>query len=99
LDEHTFDEQARYSFLNPFWASCCQYRKMHATEDRIEEKFSECRLRLREKYLRNLERKREAVLSMEPEDIAGELARSRQTSLELKEVFDLKAKREQGLRS
>ncbi len=67
--------------------------------DRIEQKFSECTLRLREKYLRNLERKREAILSMEPEDIAGELARSRQTSLELKEVFGLKAKREQGLRS
>lgn len=67
--------------------------------DRFEQKYSECHLRLKEKYLRNLERKREAVLSMEPEDIAGELARSRQTSLELKEVFGLKARREQGLRS
>ncbi len=67
--------------------------------DRIEQKFSECILRLREKYLRNLERKREAILSMEPGDIEDELARSRQTSLELKEVFSLKARREQGLRS
>jgi DNA primase len=68
-------------------------------QDRIERKFNECNLRLKEKYLRNLERKREAVLSMESDDITGELARSRQTSLELKEVFGLKARREQGLRS
>jgi DNA primase len=68
-------------------------------QDRIERKFSECVLRLKEKYLRNLERKREAVLSAEAEDVAGELARSRQTSMELKEVFDLKARREQDLRS
>jgi len=65
---------------------------------RIEQKYADCVLRLREKYLRNLERKREAVLASEV-DVAAELARSRQTSLELKEVFGIKARREQGLRS
>ena len=67
--------------------------------NRIEQKYDECILRLREKYLRNLERKREAALAIEEIDPADELARSRQTSLELKEIFQLKARREQGFRS
>jgi DNA primase len=67
--------------------------------NRIEQKYGECVLRLREKYLRNLERKREAALAMEEIDTSDELAKSRQTSLELKEVFGLKARREQGFRS
>ncbi len=66
--------------------------------NRIEEKFHDCVLRLREKYLRNLERKREAFLAFET-DITDELARSKEVSAELKQVFNLRARREQGLRS
>jgi len=65
---------------------------------RIEEKYHDCVLGMREKYLRNLERKREAFLALET-DFADELARSKEVSTELKQVFGLKARREQGLRS
>jgi DNA primase len=65
---------------------------------RIEEKYHDCVLRMREKYLRNLERKREAFLTLET-DFADELVRSKEVSAELKQVFGLKARREQGLRS
>ncbi len=66
--------------------------------DRISRKYADCALRLREKYLRNLERKREAVLASEA-NIAEELVRSKQTSTELKEIFGMKARRQQRLRS
>jgi DNA primase len=64
----------------------------------IRRKYDISVLRLREKYLRNLERKREALFEGES-DPAVELARSKEVSAELKQVFQLKARREQGLRS
>jgi len=64
----------------------------------IEKKYADCVLRLREEFLRNLERKREALLTGEA-DSAVELARSKEVSAELKRVFQMKARREQGLRS
>jgi DNA primase len=66
--------------------------------NRIEDKYHDCVLTLRENYLRNLERKRAAFLAVET-DFAGELARSKEVSTELKQVFGLKARREHGLRS
>jgi len=64
----------------------------------IQEKYRDCVLRMREQYLRNLERKREAYLALET-DFADELTKSKEVSSELKQVFGLKARREQELRS
>ena len=64
----------------------------------IDQKYADCVLRLREKFLRNLEKKREAILASDG-DTAGELAKSKEVSIQLKEVFDMKARKEQGLRS
>jgi DNA primase len=64
----------------------------------IEKKYADIILRLREEFLRNLERKREALLSGDG-DSAAELARSKEVSAELKQVFEMRAHREQGLRS
>jgi DNA primase len=64
----------------------------------IEKKYANCVLRLREEFLRNLERQREALLTGEA-DSGAELARSKEVSAELKQVFEMKARREQGLRS
>ena len=63
-----------------------------------ERKYADCVLRLRLQFLRNLERKREALLTGES-DSAAELARSKEVSAELKHIFEMKARREQGLRS
>lgn len=64
----------------------------------IERKYNDCVLRLREQFLRNLERKREALLMGEVGS-ATELAKSKEVSTELKRIFEMKARREQGLRS
>ena len=64
----------------------------------IERKYNDCVLRLREQFLRNLERKREALLTGEVGS-AMELAKSKEVSTELKRIFEMKARREQGLRS
>ena len=64
----------------------------------IEKKYADIVLRLREEFLRNLERKREALLSGDA-DSTAELARSKEVSAELKQVFQMRARREQGLRS
>ena len=64
----------------------------------IEKKYADIVLRLREEFLRNLERKREALLSGDA-DSTAELARSKEVSAELKQVFQMRAHREQGLRS
>jgi DNA primase len=67
----------------------------------IEQKYANCVLRLREKYLRGLEKKREAILTLEAEagGTSAELAKLQEqgieVSTELKEVFNLKAKRGQ----
>jgi DNA primase len=71
---------------------------------RIEQKYANCVLRLREKFLRNLEKKREVILTLEAEagGTSAELAKLQEQgieiSTELKEVFTLKAKRGQELR-
>jgi DNA primase len=71
---------------------------------RIEQKYANCVLRLREKFLRNLEKQREAILTLEAEagGTSAELAKLQEQgieiSTELKEVFTLKAKRGQELR-
>jgi DNA primase len=70
----------------------------------IEQKYANCVLRLREKFLRNLEKQREAILTLEAEagGTSAELAKLQEQgieiSTELKEVFTLKAKRGQELR-
>ncbi len=70
----------------------------------IEQKYANCVLRLREKFLRNLEKKREAILTLEAEagGTSAELAKLQEQgieiSTELKEVFTQKAKRGQELR-
>jgi DNA primase len=67
----------------------------------IEQKYANCVLRLREKFLRGLENKREAILTLEAETggTSAELAKLQEqgieVSTELKEVFNLKAKRGQ----
>jgi DNA primase len=71
-------------------------RSLQLTE--IEQKYDDCVLRLREKFLRNLERKREALLegqTASPDD----MARSKEVSTELRQVFQMRARKEQGLRS
>ncbi len=64
----------------------------------IEQKYDDCVLRLREKFLRNLERKREALLEGQTASPA-DLVRSKEVSTELKQIFEMKARKEQGLRS
>jgi DNA primase len=71
-------------------------RTLQLTE--IEQKYDDCILRLREKYLRNLERKREALLEGQAAS-AEDMARSKEVSTELKQIFQMKARKEQGLRS
>ena len=59
----------------------------------IEEKFANCTLDLRKKYLRNLETKKEAVLALEAESkgSAAELAKLQEqgidVSIQLRETF------------
>jgi DNA primase len=71
-------------------------------EDSLEQKFTACVLRLREKYLRNREVEKEAVLSLEMESggTTAELTKLREQGIEgsseLKKVFDEKARRRGG---
>jgi DNA primase len=68
-------------------------------EDSLEQKFTACVLRLREKYLRNREVEKEAVLALEMESggTIAELTKLREQGIEgsseLKKVFDEKARR------
>ena len=70
----------------------------------IEERYNKYVLRLREEYLRGLERKREAIFTLEAETggTAAELAKLEEqgieVSTELREVFTQKARRGQGQR-
>jgi DNA primase len=64
----------------------------------IERKYDDCVLRLREKFLRNLERAREALLAEQPAS-PDDMARSKEVSAGLKQIFEMKARKEQGLRS
>ncbi len=64
----------------------------------IRNKYDNCVLRLREEHLRSLERKREALLAGDS-NTSVELAKSKAVSTELRKVFELKGRREQGLRS
>ena len=62
--------------------------------NQVEQKFSNCTLRLREKYLRNLEAKKEAVLALEAESrgTGADLEKLKEAGIEpsvqLKEIFD-----------
>jgi DNA primase len=68
-------------------------------EDSLEQKFTACVLKLREKYLRNREVEKEAVLALEMESggTTAELTKLREQGIEgsseLKKVFDEKARR------
>jgi DNA primase len=68
---------------------------------RIGQKFADCVLRLREEFLRNLAKKREAILTLEAEAVgATESVKPKEEDIqikdELKEVFTQKAKRGQS---
>jgi DNA primase len=71
-------------------------------EDSLEQKFTACVLRLREKYLRNREVEKEAVLALEMESggTTAELTKLREQGIEgsseLKKVFDERARRRGG---
>jgi DNA primase len=62
--------------------------------DQIEERYADCVLRLRERYLRNLKRKHEEALALEAEsgDTSAVLARLQEQGIEineeLKKIFD-----------
>lgn len=70
--------------------------------NQIEEKYTNCTLRLREKFLRDLERKKEAILALEAETggTAAELAKLEEqgidSSIQLGEVFSQKVRDGQG---
>ena len=70
----------------------------------IEERYNKYVLRLREEYLRGLERKREAVFTLEAEsggtgaDLAKLEEEGIETAVQLREVFTQKARRGQGQR-
>ncbi len=70
----------------------------------IEERYNKYVLRLREEYLRGLERKREAVFTLEAEsggtgaDLAKLEEEGIETAIQLREVFTQKARRGQGQR-
>jgi len=72
---------------------------------KIEQKYADCSLRLREKFLRNLERKREQALAIEAASggTAAELAKLEEqgieVSVQLGEVFTKKNRRGQYQRS
>ena len=77
-------------------------KKMPA--DQIEQRYSDCVLRLREKFLRGLETKRETALTLEAETegTVAELAKLKEegieVSIQLGEVFTQKARRGQKQR-
>ena len=70
--------------------------------NQIEEKYADCVLRLREKFLRSLETKRAEVLALEAESggTAAELAKLEEqgieVSVQLEEVFTQKSQRRSG---
>ncbi len=72
---------------------------------KIEQKYADCSLRLREKFLRNLERKREQALAIEAASggTAAELAKLEEqgieVSVQLGEIFSKKNRRGQYQRS
>ncbi len=67
-------------------------------DDQVEEKYTDCLLRLRERYLRNLKRKHEEMLALEAEsgDRAAVLAMLEEQGTEINEelakIFTLRAK-------
>jgi DNA primase len=76
-----------------------QLRTKPLPDDNLEQKFTTCILTLRERYLRNRELEKEAVLSLEMEagGTLAELAKLREQGIEgsseLKKVFDIRANR------
>lgn len=81
------------------WEKIDQLKAKVLPEDSLEQKFTACVLRLREKYLRNREVEKEAVLALEMESggTTAELTKLREQGIEgsseLKKVFDEKARR------
>ena len=80
------------------WEHLDKLTKMDLLPDQIEEKFTGCILNLREKYLRNLELKKGAILAGEAESggTPAELAKLEEQGVEisaqLKEVFSQKSR-------
>ncbi len=80
------------------WEHLDKLTKMELLPDQIEDKFTSCILNLREKYLRNLELKKGAVLASEAESggTPAELAKLKEQGIEnsaqLKEVFSQKSR-------
>ena len=80
------------------WEHLDKLTKMDLLPDQIEEKFTRCILNLREKYLRNLELKKGAILAGEAESggTPAELAKLEEQGVEisaqLKEVFSQKSR-------
>ncbi len=72
--------------------------------NQIEQKYTSCVLRLREEFLKSLEKKREAVLTLEAEaggtgaDLAKLEEEGIEPSIQLREVFTQKARRGQEQR-
>ena len=81
------------------WEKIDELRARALPEDNLEQKFTACILRLRERHLRNREIEKEAVLMLEMESggAAAELAKLKEQGIEesgeLKKVFYEKAKR------
>ncbi len=81
------------------WEKIDQLKAKVLPEDSLEQKFTACVLRLREKYLRNREVEKEAVLALEMESggTTAELTKLREQGIEgsseLKKVFYEKARR------
>ncbi len=80
------------------WEHLDNLMKRSLPADQIEKKFTSCVLRLREKYLRNLELKKGALLASEAESggTPAELAKLKEQGIEniaqLKEVFSQKSR-------
>ena len=84
------------------WEHVDYLMKRSLPPNQIEEKHNSCTLRLREKFLRNLELKKEAVLALEAETggTAAELAKLKEhgieSSVQLREIFTQKVRGSQG---
>ncbi|MBA7630422.1 DNA primase [subsurface metagenome] len=84
------------------WEHVDYLMKRSLPPNQIEEKYNSCTLRLWEKFLRNLELKKEGVLALEAETggTAAELARLKEhgieSSVQLREIFTQKVRGSQG---
>tara|TARA_B100000315_G_scaffold139107_1_gene128197 strand:- start:592 stop:2361 length:1770 start_codon:yes stop_codon:yes gene_type:complete len=80
------------------WEHLGKLTKMNLLPDQIEDKFTSCILNLRERYLRNLELKKGAILASEaelggtPAELAKLNEQGTKISAQLKEVFSQKSR-------